>query len=184
MTIERLWADCIDVRELRRRGILGDDGVTIGPTLKWPRIAKMVVRRYLVTLRLHGQLSPQLVPISWTRVHLGGQRPWLHCPHCEGRVAKLYRGMGGYFCRACVGNPFYASQSKSAQGRRHFQACKLRLLLDGEARLSAPFPQRPRGMHRRTYERLRRRLVRLEAGLPKRWRNAHPDYPNLVAYVP
>jgi len=137
----------------------------------------------LITLQRHGQLSPQLIRVSWTGVHLGGERPWFHCPHCKQRVAKLYNGLGGYFCRACVGNPLYASQSKSAQGRRHFQACKLRLLLNGEARLSAPFPERPRGMHRRTYQRLRRRLMALETSLPKRWRHRHPDYPNLDAYV-
>jgi len=29
-------------------------------------------------------------------VHLGGERPWMHCPHCQTRVAKLYSGLGGY----------------------------------------------------------------------------------------
>ena len=53
----------------------------------------------------------------------------MHCPHCQRRVAKLYEGFGGYFCRACVGNPIYASQALSAQARPHFQACKLRLQL-------------------------------------------------------
>jgi hypothetical protein len=26
----------------------------------------------------------------------------MHCPYCEKRVAKLYRGLGGYFCRATL----------------------------------------------------------------------------------
>ena len=33
-----------------------------------------------------------------------------------------------------------------------FQACKLRLQLDGQAQLTMPFPARPPWMHRRTYE--------------------------------
>ena len=39
----------------------------------------------------------------------------MHCPCCEKRVAKLLKGMGGYFCRACLGNPLYASQAKYAE---------------------------------------------------------------------
>jgi hypothetical protein len=63
------------------------------------------------------------------------------------------------------------------------QACKLRLLLQGEAQLSRPFPERPRNMHRRTYERLRREGINLEAGLSKRMRRRFPDYQSLVAYT-
>jgi hypothetical protein len=107
----------------------------------------------------------------------------MHCPHCEKRVAKLYRGLAGYFCRACIGNPPYATQLLSAGGRAHFKACKLRLLLDGEAQLHRPFPERPRHMHRRTYEELRREGMNLEAGLSKRMRRRFRDYRSLVAYT-
>lgn len=126
---------------------------------------------------------PAHIRASWTRLHFGGDRPWLHCPHCERRVAKLYRGLAGYFCRACVGNPPYATQLLSAGGRAHFKACKLRLVLDGEAQLSRPFPGRPPRMHWRTYQRLRREGMRLEAGLSGRMRKRFPDYANLVAYT-
>jgi hypothetical protein len=81
------------------------------------------------------------------------------------------------------GSPPYASQRLSAQGRAHYRACKLRLRLDGPAQPSAPFPERPKRMHRRTYQRLRREGMRLEAGLSKRMRNRFPDYASLVAYL-
>jgi hypothetical protein len=97
--------------------------------------------------------------------------------------SRLYAGLGGYFSRSCIGNPPYASQQLSAQGRAHYQACKLRLLLQGEAQLSRPFPERPRNMHRRTYDRLRREGMRLEAGLSKQMRRRFPDYASLVAYT-
>jgi hypothetical protein len=184
MTIESLAAHCLDVRDLRRKDLFGVDWITIGPTLRWPRIAEMRVARYAMLLDLRGVSTPQRVSVSWTKIHFGGERPWFHCPHCQRRFARLYEGLSGYFCRACVGNPIYASQALSAESRAHFQACKLRLHLGGQASLSAPFPERPRGMQRRTYERLRREGMALEAQLSERVRSKPPDYPNLVAYLP
>ena len=183
LPIERWTRDCLDVRFLKREGFLDGSWVAIGPSLRWPRIARMRIARYLLILDLRGHSVPQHIRASWTRLHFGGDRPWLHCPHCERRVAKLYRGLAGYFCRACVGNPPYATQLLSAGGRAHFKACKLRLLLDGEAQLSRPFPGRPPRMHWRTYRRLRREGMNLEAGLSKRMRRRFPDYPSLVAYT-
>jgi hypothetical protein len=182
-TIEKLACDCLDVRELRRKGLFSGDWVTLRPMLRWPKIAQVRAARYAILLDLRGHTIPQRIRVSWTRVHFGGERPWFQCPHCEKRVAKLYNGLGGYFCRACVGNPIYASQALSAQARPHFQACKLRLRLGGDASPTAPLPERPRRMHRRTYERLKHRLLRLEGGLSRHVRNRQPDYPSLVAYL-
>jgi hypothetical protein len=182
-TIENLTHDCLDVRFLRRQAFFGEGWIAVGGSVKWPRIAQMRIARYRLILDLRGHTVPQQIRISWTRVHLGGERPWMHCPHCQTRVARLYAGPGGYFCRRCIGNPPYASQQLSAQGRAHFQACKLRLLLDGQAQLSMPFPERPPRMHRQTYERLKREGTRLEAGLSRRMRRRLPDYSSLVAYT-
>jgi hypothetical protein len=40
LTIERFVADCLDVRDLRRRGFFDGGWVTIGSTLRWPLIVK------------------------------------------------------------------------------------------------------------------------------------------------
>ena len=182
-TIEKLARDCLDIRELRRRDFLNDRRVEIGASIRWPKIARMTIERYRIQLNFWRQLTTQYVRVSWTKVHLGGERPWMHCPHCQTRVARLYAGLGGYFCRAASAiRPTRASRL-SAQGRAHYQACKLRLLLEGEAQLSRPFPERPRNMHRPTYERLRRVGMNLEAGLSKRMRRRFPDYASLVAYT-
>jgi hypothetical protein len=106
----------------------------------------------------------------------------MHCPHCQTRVAKLYNGFAGYFCRRCLGNPLYASQALSAQSRGHFQAGKLRLRLGGHPELTAPMPKRRRRMHRRTYDKLINRLLKLEGDLSQRLKLKDPDYPSLVAY--
>ena len=184
-TIEKLAHDCLDARELRRKGILGSpDWTFFRPGLGWRSIAQIRVARFAIMLDLRGHHFPQRIRVSWTNLHLGGERPWMHCPHCEKRVARLYEGLAGYFCRACVGNPIYASQALSAQSRGHFKACKLRLRLGGIASLTAPLPERPRGMHRATYRRLKDRLLKLEGSISQRIRRKPPDYPNLVAYFP
>jgi hypothetical protein len=184
LTVEKLASDCLDVRQLQRAGIFRDSWVTLRPLLRWPGIVKMRAIRYLIQLELCNQVTLQEIRVPWTQCHYGGARPWLHCSFCKRRVVKLFHGMGGYWCRPCIGNPIYASQAKSTQSRRHFEACKLRLRLGGIASLAAPFPERPRGMHRRTYARLRRRAEALESGLSKRLRTKPADYPNLVYYLP
>ena len=183
-TVEKLAVDCLDVRELQRAGIFRDNWVTLPMvSFRWPAITQMRVARYLIQLELQNQVVPQQIRVSWTRCHYGGARPWLHCP-CGRRVAKLLKGLGGYYCRQCFDSPRYASQTKSTQGRLHFEACKLRLRLGGVASLTEPFPERPRGMHRKTYARLRRRAEELEAGLSSRLRSKPADYASLVYYLP
>lgn len=180
-TIEKFGGDCLDVRTLHRAGFLRERRVAWS-SVRWPGIAKIHADRDLIELNLRQRSIPQYIRVLWTRCHLGGGRPWLLCPHCQRRVAKLFNGLAGYFCRACVGNPPYACQTKSTQSRRHFEACKLRLRLGGIASLTAPFPERPRGMHRRTYARLRYQGEQLEAQISTRLKAKAPDYPNLVYY--
>jgi hypothetical protein len=147
------------------------------------RITRIRAARHLVIVDLENQTVSQQIRVSWARCLIGGSRPWLHCL-CGRRVLRLFRGLGGYYCRPCVGNPIYASQGKSAQARRHFQACKLRLRLGGVASISEPFPKKPRGMHRKTYDRLRHRVEKLESGLSHYFKTKPPDYKALVYYFP
>ena len=180
-TVERLSADNLDIRELKRFGLL-QDCRTMLRGLRWPALSRIVGSRYWLELEFDRE-SMQRVRVSWTRCHIGGWRPWMHCPHCETRVAKLLNGLGGYYCRACIGNPVYACQTKSSHGRRHFGICKIRLQLNGYASLLEPFPERPRGMHRKRYERMKARALALEMDLPAKLRRRPVDYRNLVYYV-
>ena len=183
ITVEKVGDDCLDARELQRARVFRDTWITVRPSLRCPGIVQMRAARYLILLELLNQVGTQRIRVSWTRCHFGGLRPWLHCL-CGRRVAKLFKGMGGYFCRPCVGNPMYASQCKSTKGRRHFEACKLRLRLGGVASIAAPFPERPRGVHKKTYIRMRARIAKLEEGLSARFKSKPADYPNLVYYLP
>ncbi|SED78119.1 hypothetical protein SAMN05519104_4350 [Rhizobiales bacterium GAS188] len=97
----------------------------------------------------------------------GGARPYFECPgvvngvSCRRRVAKLFQA-GCYFaCRKCYGLS-YASQSESAWDRALRRAAKFRRRLAGNPGIATPFPPRPRGMRRSTFERLRRQAIEAE----------------------
>jgi len=103
--------------------------------------------------------TTQRVPITWTDCHFGGRRPWFVCSvyrdgrYCGRRVAVLY-GAGTYFaCRRCHGLA-YASQQEPVRERGFMKAQKILTRLGAKPDLFEPFPEKPRRMHRRTYERL------------------------------
>jgi hypothetical protein len=97
----------------------------------------------------------------------GGTRPYFICPGvvngtlCGRRVSKLY-GPGRYFlCRHCC-RLAYASQSEDVLNRSVRRANKIKRRLGGNGGIDSPFPPKPKGMWRRTYERLREQALDAE----------------------
>jgi hypothetical protein len=97
----------------------------------------------------------------------GCVRPYFICPGvvnsitCGRRVAKLH-GPGRYFlCRHCY-RLAHASRSEGAWDRSLRRANKIRQRLGGEPSMVAAFPKKPKGMWRRTYERLREQAFEAE----------------------
>jgi len=69
------------------------------------------------------------------------------------RVATLYFGKV-FSCRTCYGL-VYDSKNGTRRNRGVWRAQSIRLKLGGSANLSEPFPEKPKGMHWRTYMQLR-----------------------------
>ncbi len=158
----------IDVNQLHREGCLepGRRG-----SWQWTRdgekVASIIFRSEADRLRLFyrvriggGEWEAVEENINIARVpcRFGGSRPYFLCPGvvngvtCGRRVAKLH-GLGRYFlCRHCY-RLAYASQSEGGWDRALRRANKIRQRLGGDPGMA--FPDRPKGMWRRTYDRLR-----------------------------
>jgi hypothetical protein len=77
------------------------------------------------------------------------------------RVTKLYAPGRYFLCRHCS-RLAYASQSEDLLNRSVRQASKIKQRLGGNGGMDSPFPPRPKGMWRRTYERLSEQVVNAE----------------------
>ena len=93
--------------------------------------------------------------LDWTYCNYGGRRPWFLCPArgCGRRVAILHGG-SIFACRHCY-HLAYDSQREPPHDRALMRAQRIRIKLGGSGSLNEPFPAKPKGMHWRTYERLR-----------------------------
>ena len=103
--------------------------------------------------------AKQQFPVVWTPCRFGGERPWFTCSvyangtYCGRQVTKLYQTGRLFACRHCS-RLAYASQQESAHDRGLRKAQGIRMRLGGTANMLDDFPEKPKGMHRRTYERL------------------------------
>lgn len=102
----------------------------------------------------------EVVPLVATPTRFGGQRQWLMCLGCRQRCRILYCG-SHFRCRRCHGLR-YETQYEPAFARAATRALKIRERLGGKGGIDDPFPEKPKGMHWATYERLRDEEERLQ----------------------
>jgi hypothetical protein len=150
----------LDVRTLARRKLLG------GASFSWSwsnTVTGEKLGSIGLTTRPGGALlhfSSGGTPVSQdiciinTPCHFGGLRPWFQCPRCWRRVGVLFLRSSNFMCRHC-GRVAYASQSEDDMGRAWIKQHKLERRLDEDW-------QRPRGMHRATYERIIDKIMSCE----------------------
>jgi hypothetical protein len=153
----------IDVRQWHREGWLANGLFT-------PRVAVIEDFNVLMTAVVghagalvclwrptsDGQMKAlveQNVSLAWTACTLGGRRPWFRC-RCDRRVALLYSTGGLFACRHCHGLA-YQCQSETPTLRCIRRGRKIRMSLGAGFSYAEPFPEKPRGMHWKTYRRLR-----------------------------
>jgi len=104
------------------------------------------------------ELSDVVICLTTTPCHLGDVRHWFECNgvRCRRRGAKLYLHPRNpvFLCRHCH-DLTYKSQRADRATRLLMKAGKIRARLGGRRDYRHPFPPKPKGMHWKTYNRLR-----------------------------
>ncbi|GBF27477.1 hypothetical protein MnTg02_02530 [bacterium MnTg02] len=103
----------------------------------------------------------ELIPFSYSATNFDSRRRWFRCLSC-GRDCRILYGGKVYRCRKCFGLK-YQSQYEPGFGRALSQAQKIREKLGGSLCTDDPFPEKPRGMHWKTYRRLEAKEAYLAA---------------------
>jgi hypothetical protein len=155
----------LDIRRLQRDGLLMPGRAFVW---QWTRngdeVASILIRteadRVILNYRSRsngGEWQPMEYPVTleWTGLHFGGRRAWFLCPArgCGRRVAILFGGPI-FACRHCH-NLAYQCQRETDADRALRRADAIRRRLGWEAGIANPAGGKPKGMHWRTFERLK-----------------------------
>ena len=151
----------LDIRKITRKGLL-----VPGSSFSWQwlvndrQVAGISIRVDLQGMVLSyriqstGEVVEQRVQTQTSPCHLGGQRQWFTCPQCSKRVAVLYAPGRYVACRLC-GGLGYATQKEGVGDRAMTKADKLRKRLGWPAGIVNLNTGKPKGMHWKTYDRLK-----------------------------
>ena len=160
----------LDIRYLKKRGILKNGG---SGSLFWAssrdkntllcsidyRMEELGIR-LLYKIPANDEAEPvsvdSLVLFDYTPCHYGGQRTWFICPNprCQRRVISLHHRWGYFLCRHCC-DLNYQSQHESYFNRSLSKSHALCERLGVKAGESLAFSDKPKGMHWKTYNKLR-----------------------------
>ncbi len=158
----------IDVRRWKRDGLLAPnqsfsswwsrDGETVA-SIQVRTEPDRVILTYRHQNRDEDNWKDEIYPIylAWTPCTYGGRRALFICPAsgCGRRVAILFGG-GIFACRHCY-RLAYPSQRETGYDRALRRANKIRERLGWEPGILNPEGwEKPKGMHRRTFRRLKK----------------------------
>ena len=94
------------------------------------------------------------IGLDWVPCRFGGRRAWFICPVCGRRCGSLFIGDEGFACRSCGGLTYWTTRDDPFY-RDLRRADRVRERLGWGKGVARPEGGRPKGMHRKTFERLR-----------------------------
>ncbi len=106
-------------------------------------------------------LQRQRIGIMWRPCRFGGERPYFVCPDCGARRLHLFADAGRFICRDCA-SLTYATRRERSFDRALRVSSRIRHQLNAPSWFEQVTPDRPAGMHRRTFGRLLERLSHAE----------------------
>ena len=111
-----------------------------------------MVLSYALHSSIQTEHVEETIPFGFTDQHFGGKRRWLTCKSCN-RLCRVLYG-GAYFrCRKCYRITF-ERQYEPIHIPGLAAAERSREKLSGKPGFIHPFPDKPQGMHWKTYRRL------------------------------
>jgi hypothetical protein len=153
----------------QRWSIVGVDDATSGASVRTCASVNALTLSYTVTEGCYRmQNYSYKVRLKWIPCNFGGKRPYFVCPNvvnklaCRRRVEKPYLPPGEdlFLCRRCYRLTFY---SCNESGDVHFTAMRHTKRAARKLELTNPMDvysmDRPKGMHKKTFERLRTDVV-------------------------
>ena len=163
----------IDLAWLRRQKLLNVGGWS---TIRWSRgghqtgSIRLECHAHAVRLVYRQQdrggdwvAVDEFIPLVEADTRFGGRRQCVVCLACSRRCRVLYGG--AYFrCRRCNGLK-YDTQYEPPFARAATRALKIRERLGGQGGIDDPLPEKPKGMHWKTYD----QLVEDENSLQNAW---------------
>lgn len=160
-TIEQHYA--VDVRQVMRACSGRTASLELSQGDKLYCLAKINTEKQTM------QLNQQRVKLTTTPCNYGGKRWWFICPSCERRCAKLYWG-NTWACQQCLNLKYYSQQATTGNcWTWYWKAEKVAIQIDPSFRITDAlaaahaswwdFPERPKGMHWNTYERMRTKFL-------------------------
>jgi len=148
----------IDIRYMNKNGML-QAGVT--STWAWSYANKSLGDVSITSLgskltiqqNNKPQSSAQHISLTWTACNYGGQRPWFLCPVCKRRAAILFWASEFFSCSHCNDITYY-SRCESPLNRLLRKKRKIQKRISSDDGWGLGFFYRPKGMHKKTFERL------------------------------
>ena len=152
----------LDIRYLKKQGMLRGGNFS----LSWNRngtpagnvnirvvadASMTVIYKWRRNSSEEWQPKEQAVSLAHTACAYGGSRPWFVCPYCYRRVAVVVVDGAHVACRHCL-KLTYASCNEDMIGRTWRKRDKYKAKLGGDDK---GLYLKPKGMHQRTWERLR-----------------------------
>jgi hypothetical protein len=140
------------------------------PGFEFPGLLSVITDRWGCTIAFNhrDRRIEQRIPICVVR-RFGHVGELLFRCDCGRRAETLFdTGRGRYACKRCCG-AHYACQAVSTNRRKIARAMKLRQRIGAQQVIGAHL-QRPARMYRPTFERIRRMIMRIEAGIKIRRR--------------
>lgn len=151
-----------------KSGNLTTQGVTA--TMRWDNGSSVCLEgqsdalmiRYTTGAGERRQQHYDRIGYRWTPCHYGGSRLYLVCPHCQRSCMAVY-GCAPFACRKCH-DLAYPSETTSGAFRLYDTGQAIAHKMAGQfVALDEPFPDRPKGMHHKTYAAKRAKWERMTA---------------------